>query len=61
MTEYTSEHWEPYFDKEEAKVIIGKHLLVGITYRNHSDEVTGLQQFQGKLCVPAAKKASYFA
>ncbi len=23
MTEYTSEHWEPYFDEEEAKAIIG--------------------------------------
>lgn len=49
MTEYTSEHWEPYFDEEEAKAIIGKHLLVGVTHRNHNDEVTSLEQFHGEI------------
>lgn len=49
MTEYTSDHWEPHFDEEEAKAIIGKHLLVGVTHRNHSDEVTGLEQFHGEI------------
>ncbi|WP_234086326.1 hypothetical protein [Azonexus sp. R2A61] len=49
MTEYTSEHWEPYFDEEEAKAVIGKHLLVGVTHRNHSEEVTGLEQFHGEI------------
>ena len=49
MTEHTSEHWEPYFDEEEAKAIIGKHLLVGVTHRNDSDEVTGLEQFHGEI------------
>jgi len=49
MTEHTSEHWEPYFDEEEAKAIIGKRLLVGVTHRNHNDEVTGLEQFHGEI------------
>ena len=49
MTEYTSEHWEPYFDEEKAKAIIGKHLLVGVTHRNHRDEVTGIEQFHGEI------------
>lgn len=49
MTEYTSDHWEPYFDEEEAKAILGKHLLVGVTHRNHNDEVTGLEQFHGEI------------
>ena len=49
MTAYTSEHWEPYFDDEEAKAIIGKHVLVGVTHRNHADEVTGIEQFHGRI------------
>lgn len=49
MTEYTSEHWEPYFDEEEAKTIIGKHLLVGVTHCNHNEEVTGIEQFHGEI------------
>lgn len=49
MTEFTSEHWEPYFDEEEAKTIIGKHLLVGVTHRNRNEEVTGLEQFHGEI------------
>ena len=49
MTEYTSERWEPYFDEEEAKAIIGKHLLVGVTHRNRSEEVTGIEQFHGEI------------
>jgi hypothetical protein len=49
MTESTSEHWEPYFDEEEVKAIIGKHLLVGVTHRNHNDEVTSLEQFHGEI------------
>jgi hypothetical protein len=49
MTEYTSEHWEPYFDEEKAKAIIGKHLLVGVTHRNHYEEITGLEQFHGEI------------
>lgn len=49
MTEHTSEHWEPYFDDEEAKSIIGKNLLVGVTHRNHRDEVVGVEQFHGEI------------
>lgn len=49
MTEHTSEHWEPYFDEEEAKSIIGKHLLVGVTHRNRSEEITGVEQFHGEI------------
>jgi hypothetical protein len=49
MTECTSEHWEPYFDEEEAKAIIGKRLLVGVTHRNHNEEITGIEQFHGEV------------
>lgn len=49
MTEYTSEHWEPYFDEEEAKAIIGKHLLVGVTHRNRDEEITSIEQFHGEV------------
>jgi hypothetical protein len=49
MTKYTSEHWEPYFDEEEAKAIIGKRLLVGVTHRNRNEEVTGIEQFHGEI------------
>lgn len=49
MTEYTSEHWEPYFDDDDAKAIIGKRVLVGITRRTRDDEVTGLEQFHGEV------------
>lgn len=49
MTEYTSEHWEPHFDEEEAKAIIGKHLLVGVTHRSYNEEITGIEQFHGEV------------
>lgn len=49
MTKPTSKHWEPYFDAEEAKAIIGKHLLVGVTHRNQADEITGIEQFHGEI------------
>ena len=49
MSESTSVHWEPYFDEEEAKAIIGKHLLVGVTRRNRNEEVTGVEQFHGEI------------
>ena len=44
MTEYTSEHWEPYFDEEEAKAIIGKRLLVGVTHCDRNEKITGLKE-----------------
>lgn len=49
MTEYTSAYLEPCFNEEEAKVIIGKHLLVGVTHCNHNEEVTGVEQFHGEI------------
>ena len=49
MTEYTSEHWEPYFDEEEAKAIIGKRLLVGVTHCDSNEKITGLEQFHGEI------------
>lgn len=49
MTENTSAHWELHFDEAEAKAVIGKHLLVGVTHKNHNDEVTGLEQFHGVI------------
>ncbi|MBC9071768.1 hypothetical protein IAI53_07290 [Thauera sp. CAU 1555] len=41
--------WQPYFDDEEAKALIGKHLLVGVTHRNHADEIIGMEQFHGEI------------
>jgi hypothetical protein len=49
MSVFTSEHWEPYFDDEEAKTIIGKRLLVGVTHRSHDDEITRIEQFHGEI------------
>ena len=49
MTERASEHWEPYFDNDEAQGYIGKHILVGVTHRNHQDEITGIEQFHGEI------------
>jgi hypothetical protein len=49
MKNTRAENWEPYFDDEEAQFIIGKHLLVGVTYRNHSDEITRIEQFHGEI------------
>jgi hypothetical protein len=47
MTHSSSEEWRPYFDEEEAQTLIGKHLLVGLTHRNHEDEVTRYEQIHG--------------
>lgn len=49
MTEYTSEHWEPSFDEEKAKAIIGKRLLVGVTHFDRNDEITHIEQFHGEI------------
>lgn len=49
MTEHTSDDPGPYFDEEEAKALIGKHLLVGVTYRDRNEEVTGVEQFHGEI------------
>jgi hypothetical protein len=49
MTQYTSQHWEPHFGDDEAKAVIGKRLLVGVAYRNHTEEVTGIEQFHGEI------------
>jgi hypothetical protein len=55
MTQDASKSWEPSFDEEEARAIIGKHLLVGVTHRNRDDEVTGVEQFHGEI-VRATRK-----
>ena len=34
-------------DASKAKAMIGKVVLVGVTYRNEKDEVTGLQEYFG--------------
>lgn len=49
MTECTSENWEPHFDEEEVKAMLGKHLLVGVTYRNRDDNIIGVEQFYGEI------------
>jgi hypothetical protein len=43
------DEWQPYFDDEEAEILIGKHLLVGVTHRNHADEITDVEQFHGEI------------
>jgi len=43
------DEWEPYFDEDAARDIVGKYILVGITQRNHSDEITGIEQFHGEI------------
>lgn len=55
MTKSASEHWEPYFDDEEARAIIGKRLLVGVTHRNHADEIMSIEQFHGEI-IRASRK-----
>lgn len=49
MTKNVSKKWNPYFDPKEARAIIGKHLLVGVTHRNHVDEITEVEQFHGEI------------
>ncbi|RYH65960.1 MAG: hypothetical protein EON54_05395 [Alcaligenaceae bacterium] len=56
MIEDISTHWEPHFDEDEAKAIIGKRLLVGVTHRNGQDEVMGLEQFHGEI-IRASREA----
>ncbi|MFN8753486.1 MAG: hypothetical protein ACK53Z_06870 [Betaproteobacteria bacterium] len=63
MTEYTSEHWEPYFDEEEAKAIIGlanaSSLVLHIAIATRKSPA--LSNFTVKSSAPAATKASSFA
>jgi len=49
MSETESEDWQPYFDEEEAKEIIGKHLLVGVTRRDQEDQILDIEQFHGEI------------
>jgi hypothetical protein len=55
MNDTTDDAWEPYFIEEEAKEIIGKHILVGVTFRDRSENVTGIDQFHG-IIVRASHK-----
>lgn len=41
--------WQPYYDEAEAKALLGKRILVGLTRRNHADEVVGHEQFHGTI------------
>jgi len=45
----SSEEWRPYFDENEAQILVGKRLLVGVTHRNHDEEVTRREQFHGEV------------
>jgi hypothetical protein len=49
------EQWQPYFNEDDAQLLVGKRLLVGITHRNQADEVTGYEQFHGEV-VRASRK-----
>src|SRR5262245_37598104 len=44
-----SGEWEPYYDDDEAQRLVGKRILVGLTHRNHDDEVVRYEQFHGKV------------
>ena len=37
------------FNNQQMRELIGKRVLVGITYRNMSDEVVSLEQFHGAI------------
>lgn len=45
----SSQDWQPYYDESEAQSLIGKRVLVGLTYRSHADEVLRLEQFHGQV------------
>lgn len=49
MTESTSAYPPPEFDDEQARAVLGKRLLVGVTCRTRSDDVTRLEQFHGEI------------
>ena len=49
MANSNSTDWKPHFDEEEAQAVIGKHLLVGVTHRDHNDVITGYEQFHGDI------------
>ena len=43
------EEWQPYFDEDEARSIVGKHILVGVTHRNRAEEILEFEQFHGTI------------
>ena len=45
----SSTEWQPYYDESEAQSLIGKRVLVGLTYRNQAEEVLRVEQFHGKV------------
>lgn len=49
MTETTSNDWGPNFDDEKAQAVIGKHVLVDVTYRSRSEKVLEQKQFHGEI------------
>jgi hypothetical protein len=49
MTHSNSNGIEPQIDDIGFQEIIGKRLLVGITRRNHADEITGYEQIHGTI------------
>ncbi len=48
----------PAFDEDEALSVIGKRVLVGVTRRNHADEIEGYEQFHGEI-VRAGREGIY--
>ena len=40
---------QPQFDDRAASMVIGKHVLVGVTYLSPADEVFGHEQFHGTI------------
>jgi hypothetical protein len=50
-----TDEWKPEYDETVAASLIGKYVLVGITYRNASDAVDGYSQKHGKI-ISADKK-----
>ena len=45
----------PEFDEDQAQLVIGKQVLVGVTYCSREDEVLKLEQFHGTI-VRASRK-----
>lgn len=49
MIETTSPDWGPNFDDEKAQALIGKRVLVDVTYRSRSEKVLEQKQFYGEI------------
>jgi len=45
-----------FFSEEDAQSILGKTLLVGVTYKNNSEEIIEVEQFYGTIIRASEKE-----